>query len=260
MGGAERNARKRKQEAAAAAKAVAAASRKRDRTNLIAGIVVVVVIAVGIIGSVLLFGGQDSDVTSKAIPKVEVNATYPVKREGDVIVAGKDTAKATIDLYADFLCPGCRAFEERDGSKIQDKLNAGELKVRYHMVPLLVNQSTPAGYSLEAANAALAITDAAPAKFPDFFASLYAKQPREKGPGYTNDQLIQLGRDLGVQGEDFANAIRNGAHKKAIEDAYAVTQKDPVFGPQGFPGTPSIVSGGKPVEHDQPTWLDDLLK
>lgn len=262
MGGAERNARKRKQDAAAAAKAMAAARGKSDRVKLWVGIGVVVVIAAAVFGGIYFTRQADNATTSTAIPAVKVNPTYPVSRDNAVIVAGKESAKATVDLYADFLCPGCGGFEESFGKQIQDKLNAGELKVRYHMLPMLVKLSNPEGYSLESANAALALAQFAPEKFPDFFASLYAKQPKEKGPGYTKDQLIQLGKDLGVNNEEWANAVRNGTYNQPLEDAFKGIDNDPGFKDAGgFQGTPAVVSGGKVVDYrTSTTWLDDVIK
>ncbi|MCK2237395.1 MULTISPECIES: thioredoxin domain-containing protein [unclassified Crossiella] len=261
MGGAERNARKRKQDAAAAAKAMASA-RKSDRTKMWVGVGVVVVIAAAIFGGIYFTAQTDSSVTSGAIPKVQVNPTYPVTRDNAIVVAGKDTAKTTVDLYADFLCPGCGGFEKQYGTQIQDKLNSGELKVRYHMLPMLVKLSKPEGYSLDSANAALAVAKAAPEKFPDFFASLYGKQPKENGAGYTKDQLIQLARDLGVPGEDFANDIRNGTNNQALQDSFANVDNDPGFKDAGgFTGTPAVVADGKKVDlQNTPTWFEDLFK
>lgn len=262
VGGAERNGRKRKQDAAAAAKAMAAARGKADRTKMWVGVAAVVVIAAAVFGGIYFTAKTDSATTSTAIPAVKVNPTYPVKRDNAVIVAGKDSAKATVDLYADFLCPGCGGFEENFGKQIQDKLNAGELKVRYHMLPMLVKLSKPEGYSLDSANAAMAVAEADPSKFPDFFASLYAKQPKENGAGYTKDQLIQLGKDVGVTGENFANDIRNGTFNKPLQDAFANVDNDPGFKEAGgFNGTPAVVSGNKVVDYRQSaTWLDDLIK
>ena len=81
-------------------------------------------------------------------------------RQGVVVDVGKPGAKATIDIYADFLCPICGEFQKQYGTQIEQQINAGTLQVNYHMVPLLNSRSNPPGYSLDSANAALAAANA----------------------------------------------------------------------------------------------------
>jgi protein-disulfide isomerase len=234
-------------------------SGSADRTKVITAIAVVLVLAAAVIGGVLW---QRSRSAPPALTQAPVSAAYPVALDGEVVVAGKDSAKVTVDVYEDFLCPACGSFEERDGDKIEQALTAGTLGVRYHILNMLDDKSNPPGYSLDAGSAALCAADAG--IFPGYHASLFANQPREGGRGHTTDQLIQLGHDLGA-GDSFDSCVRSGAHKTAVSAQLQAALADPSLrrpGPDGgqYFGTPTVVLAGSVVDLSKSTWLDDALR
>ena len=229
--------------------------------------VIVAVLAVVVIGAVAFQSRvQVVDVQSSGIPVAGSGVSgVPVvldEQNGTVLV-GEDTAKATLDVYEDFLCPACAQFEKIWASKIDEQVEAGTLRVRYHLVNLLDAQSTPAGYSTQAANAALALARAKPAKFPDFHTTLFSTQPREGGPGYTVDQLVQLGRSLGA-GDDFEKSVRDKEFDQIVKANYDKARVDPALqvtqDGQTFFGTPTIASDGRLVSVNDPNWLADLVR
>jgi protein-disulfide isomerase len=265
VGGAERTARKKRQaqQEAAAQRAVAAARKaKSDRNKVIITIAVVVVIAAAVITGVLITNSQKNESEGANIAAKTVSADYPVTRDGAVVVTGKDTAKVTLDLYEDFLCPICRQFEETYGPQIDQKVNEGTIKVRYHLLNLLNERSDPAGYSLDSANAALCAADGG--KFPGFYASLYGAQPEEGARGYDKNQLTKLGQDLGVTSPDFAACVANGTYDQAVDQAYQAAAKDPNLqqdfgnGQRGF-GTPTVAVDGKAIDTADQNWLNNLV-
>ncbi|TWP47956.1 protein-disulfide isomerase [Lentzea tibetensis] len=251
MGGAERSARKKKQ----AARAVSQARGGNDRTKIIVGVVVVVVLAVAVIGGVL-WSRSTSDL---AAPKPDNVTSAPSARDGAVVVVGKDTAKVTVDMYEDFLCPACGAFEKEYGEQIRKELDAGNLKVRYHMLPMLNRASNPEGYSQESANAALCAADAG--KFPSYFEGLFAAQPREGTAGHDKTKLVKLGKDLGITDAAFEPCVQNGTYNQILDDEMARVGKEPSLQRDGaFRGTPTVVANGQPVDWQNSSWLSDLLK
>jgi protein-disulfide isomerase len=187
---------------------------------------------------------------------------YPVQRDGAVAVVGRDSAPVTLDVYADFLCPFCARFEKTYGTAIEEKVHAGELRVRYHMVPLLNNQSDPPGYSMDAANAGLCAADGG--RFPAYLTTLYVRQPAEGARGYDNAQLIRLGNDLGITSPDFAACVDGGRYDQEIEANYqrikGLTYLQTEFpdGRKGF-ATPTVAVGEQKIETDDPHWLNNLL-
>ena len=262
MGGAERNARKRKQQSTAVSKAAAASGGKNWTT--IAAVVAVIVLAVAVIGGIVWTNSGSGKTAGEAIPAVDDpgKLAYPGTRENVTVVQGSEDAKATIDIYEDFLCPICGRFEKQYGDKIDQKVQAGKLRVRYHMVPLLVEASNPPGYSLDAANAALCAADAG--KFERYHDSLFAAQPAEGSSGYSNSQLIQLGRKIGIQGDTFAQCVKSNKYEKELKAALDQILNNPdlkqtIQGKKSF-GTPTVVADGKILNVFQnPNWLSNLL-
>jgi protein-disulfide isomerase len=271
MGGAQRGNRKRKQVTNQGARAVAAArGTNTDRNRIIIGVVVVVVLAAAVVGGVLYQQSRASAAANASIPALTVAGSdkYPVQvdKASATVLVGKPTAKITIDTYEDFLCPFCGQFEHANFSAMESQLEAGTIKVRYHIINLLDTHSVPSGYSLMSANAALAVATVAPGKFMDFHYSLYQDQPAENGPGWTQTQLVSLANRLGVSGIGFTNLVNNKTYDSQIQNAlnadvnnHALWQQNP--NASGF-GTPTVVANGvvQNVSDYTTNWLNALLK
>ncbi|MEU5690204.1 DsbA family protein [Actinosynnema sp. NPDC020468] len=251
MGGAERNARKKKQEQLAAAKAVTSARGGSDRNKVLIGIAAVVVLALVVVGGVIWSKSGSDEALSP--PSGITSISVPIKRDNAVVVVGKDDAKATIDVYEDFICPACGSFEAAYKEQIKKEIEGGSLRVRYHPLPFLVKFSDPPGYSANAANAALCATDEG--KFWEYHETLFAKQPKENSAGYTKDELVKLGTDLGITGETFKTCVQSGTY-----DSAAQSEMDAVRGKDFFQGTPAVVSGTQTLTWNDPDWLTNLVK
>jgi protein-disulfide isomerase len=277
VGGAQRNNRNRKQKqrqsssSAAAARAVTAArGGNRDITKLIAGVVVVVVIAAAVVGGLLYEQHKTKAAQATVIPARTVAGAqqYPVAidKANATVLAGKPTAKITVDAYEDFECPICKDFETQYFTQVEKQLQAGTVQVRYHMINLLDSSSVPAGYSSMSANTALAVASVAPSKFMDFHYSLYQKQPTENGPGWTQAQLTSVANRLGVTGAQFDSIVNNKTYYKQIQKNLDTAGADQALfqvgsdGSKGF-GTPTIVANGQVVNWQSDTsWLSNLVK
>lgn len=264
MGGAERNARKRKQQQTASRSvAQARGVAGGDKKKVVAITVAVVVLAALVIGGVL-WTTSSKDSTEGKVIGAESSATVAPdvvqKRDGAVVVVGKPEAKKTVDIYADFLCPICKQFEEKFNGQIFEQVNNGTLQVRYHMLPMLNQRSDPPGYSLDSANASLAAADAG--KFLAFHDALFKDQPEEGGRGFDKAQLIKLGQDVGITDPAFAMAVNGGAYEQQIQDAYKKISTDPALqqdfgnGP-GF-GTPTVSANGQVVKLEA-DWVQKVV-
>lgn len=252
--------RKKAQAAVASARGV-----RRARASTIIGVVVVLVLAAAVVGGVVYQKHRNAEAAVQIIPVAHVNGTYPTTMDqaNATVLVGKDSAKVTIDAYEDFLCPVCGQFERAYFPELEKQLAAGTVKVRYHLVNLLDDSSNPPGYSMMAANTALAVAAVAPEKFLDFHYSLYQKQPEENGPGWTQDQLTSLANRLGVAGEKFDNLVSGKAFDAQIQKNLTTAENDKSLWQttqqgSGF-GTPTIVVNGKVVNWSQPGWLDNAV-
>jgi protein-disulfide isomerase len=235
-----------------------------DRTKVIVGVVVLAVLAIAVIGGVLYQRSQTSQQAQAVIPPVTVSTNYPVQvQDPGVVVVGKDTAKVTLDVYEDFLCPACGGFEAKYGKQVENVLSDGSLRVRYHMINLLDDRSSPPGYSLRSANATLCSVSSG--KFTSYHDSLFGKQPKEGNAGYTDDQLIRLGNALGVTSGTFDSCVRSGQYEAQIRSGYTKSTTDPtlqrdVGGGQKSFVTPTVVAAGTIVNAGDPNWLTQLLQ
>jgi protein-disulfide isomerase len=132
------------------------------------------------------------------------------------------------------------------------------------MINLLDGRSSPPGYSLMAANMALAVATVAPEKLIDFHYSLYQKQPQEEGVGWTQAQLSNLANRLGVSGAEFDNLVNDKTDDKQIQTNLTTAENNQALwetnsdGSKGF-GTPTIVVNGAPVNWQDSTWLTELV-
>jgi protein-disulfide isomerase len=269
MGTTRRTARKRTRQRSAARAVSRARAGRRDRTWIVAAVVIVVVIATAVVGGVLYHQHQSNQAAQTIIPALTVpgSNSYPstVDKTDATVLVGQAAAKVTIDAYEDFLCPICGQFEASNVSTIERQLDAGTIKVRYHMINLLDNSSNPPGYSLMAANTALAVATVAPATFLDYHYSLYQKQPQEHGTGWTQAQLTDLAHRLGVSGPRFDSLIANKTYDHQIQTNLTNATHDQALwqtntdGSQGF-GTPTIVADNTPINWQaNATWLTQLV-
>lgn len=222
---------------------------------------VVLLIAGAVIGGVLYNNAQKNETAGQVIEPASVSASYPVRRDGVVVVAGKDDAKVTIDIYEDFLCPFCREFEAGNAAAIESKLADGTLRARYHVVTILNELSDPPGYSLDAANAAVCAADAG--GFPAFYASLFRAQPEEGARGYDKAQLTRLGTDLRITSPDFSACVESGRFNADLQSATGQAGQTPHLlkdrgdGNKSF-GTPTVATGERLIDITDPNWLTNL--
>ncbi|HEX3786001.1 MAG TPA: thioredoxin domain-containing protein [Pseudonocardiaceae bacterium] len=270
VGGAQRKNRRIKQDQTAKAAAAVAAARgvRKDSTKIIIGVIVVVLVAAGVVGGVLYSQHQKNVSAETIIPAKTVpgSSSYPqvLDKANATVLVGKPTAKVTLDAYEDFECPICDEFEASNFTDIEKQLEAGTIQVRYHMLNLLDNSSSPPGYSSLAANTALAVATVAPEKFMDIHYSLYQKQPEEGKAGWTQAQLTSLANRLGVSGATFNNLINNGTYKAQINKNMLAANSDQSLyqtdsdGTKGF-GTPTIVYNGQPVNYQTTGWLETII-
>ena len=236
-----------------------------DNRKILVAVIATVVVAAAIIGGVIWTISDRNKTEGQVIqPGTTTSALagdVTQKRDGVVVTVGKAGAKASIDVYADFLCPICGQFEKAYKTQIEQAINDGKLQVRYHMVPLLNDRSSPPGYSLDSAHAALAAADAS--KFLPFHDALFANQPEEGKRGYDKGQLIDLGKNIGITDPKFAETVNAGTYDQQINAAFQQIENDPKLaqdfggGRSGF-GTPTVTSNGQIVSWQDPQWLSKV--
>ncbi|MFE9095123.1 DsbA family protein [Streptomyces sp. NPDC007264] len=218
------------------------AADKRRRA-LIVGASVVCVLALATVVGVLAAnagkGGKESDSAGPAVAP-----SGAVGKDGLAIPVGRDSAKSTLTVWEDFRCPACQVFEATYRPTIHQLVDAGKLKVEYHLVTLIDGNMGGSG-SRRAANAAACAQDAG--KFVSYHDTLYRNQPKETQDAFgSDDRLIALaGKVPGLDTPAFQKCVQDGKHNSWVVKSNAAFQSG------GFPGTPTVLLGGKNIYTDR---------
>ena len=103
-----------------------------------------------------------------------------------------DSNVITIDLYVDYFCKICGAFEEANGEQIATLVESGAATLEIHPLAVLDRVSQGTKYSTRSANAAACVANFSPDAYYAFHTALFDNQPEENTPGLTDKQLADL--------------------------------------------------------------------
>jgi protein-disulfide isomerase len=228
----KRAAARRRIEEKRAAEVAARARAQRRRRTVLGGTAAAIAVLAALVVVVLVQTQRTSTSAQAAVPGHTV--------DGTIIAVGSADAPVTVDLYEDFQCPNCRAFEDAGGKTLAQLVSDGTVQARYHGMAFL-DTSANHDYSTRALNAAAVVVDSAgPEGFQTFHDLLYAHQPAEGGSGLTDEQLVayavQSGADAGAAA---AAGIEQRTYGDWVKQATDRASKD------GVTGTPTVVVDGK---------------
>ncbi|ASU83489.1 thioredoxin [Nocardiopsis gilva YIM 90087] len=181
---------------------------KRNRILGVVGAALVVVLVVVGGGYWYLTSSNTGDKLTADLPP------QTLQQDGSVVLA-KDGAKApVVEVYADFQCPACKQFETAAGSTLQQLAADGQAIVHYRPVSIFAQQQAPiSSNSLRAAAAARAAADYG--KYVEYNDVLFENQPAEGSPGYSVEDLISWGEEVGI--DDAAFGKRVEAENKIVD-------------------------------------------
>jgi protein-disulfide isomerase len=207
--------------------------KERQRNLLVVGAVVV---AVAIIAVVMVVVSSNKDKTGEAVSSSgtpsNLSGTYNV-------VIGQSSAPTTIKLYEDLQCPICRQFEAVTGKQTQAAIDAGKVKVDYHMVAFLDRSSTT-NYSSRSLNAAMAVlSTAGPDAFMRFRTLAFDNQPAEGSAGEPDSTLVDWAVQAGATEAKVKPLIDGNVYHQWVVNATDQMSKD------GVNGTPTVFIDGK---------------
>jgi protein-disulfide isomerase len=210
----------------------AEARRQRRREQLfrfgLLGVVALVVLVVGI----LIFANRPGEVASARLP---AGVTEP----GGGVVIGDESAPVTIDLWIDFQCPFCRAFEQESGSTLQQLSADGEAVLVYHPLSFLGEESQRAANALGCA--------ADQGRAGEYLTVLFENQPEEGTGGFTSDDLVALGTAAGITDPEFKGCVEDGTYAEWVANVAASQSEAEIV------ATPTVFVDGEMVEDDQLT-------
>lgn len=204
---------------------------------VIAVVVVLAVVVAIVIGNNSKQGGSTGSSTQSA-PLGVVGGT------GGGILVNSTPPKSnvpTLDVYADFQCPICGKFEKAFGPTMAAMAKAGEVKYVVHMMSFL-DLNLKNDSSVRATNAAGCAADAG--KFPEYMSAVFAAQPAQEGAGYTDAQLTEFAKTVGITGPaltTWQKCTSSGQHNQYVADVETASGK------AGVTGTPTVKLNGKVI-------------
>ncbi|WP_053227097.1 DsbA family protein [Solirubrobacter soli] len=177
----------------------------------------------------------------RTITETPVRVPAGATPEGDGVALGQGPVR--IDAYIDFMCPFCRQFEERSGAFLDQLLDSGAVTLVYHPLGFLDRLSTTR-YSSRASAASACASDFD--VFKPYKDALFANQPPEGGPGLSAEELVELGRVVGLRDQRFERCVLEETHLPWTDFVSQVAAE------RGISGTPSVFVGGVPVPANGP--------
>lgn len=240
----------RREKAAAARNQAQAGEKRRERTVRIVGAITVLVVVVGIVVGAVLVKQSEQAANEVVVTEPDANAPLPagVLGASDTHSFGVPFGTASADapvleVWEDFQCPACGALEEVNGAGIADLAEAGTIQLIWRptafLDPNLGNDSS---------NRAIAAWGCAidAGKTREFHEVVFANQPAEEGTGYTNEQLLSWGSEVGLTGPEldtFTQCVTDGTYR-----AWAANSTQ-AFYDNGIQGTPFVVLNGSVLEN-----------
>lgn len=161
------------------------------------------------------------------------------------------TKPVVVEIYEDFQCPACRAFEKSSGPQLFSMVKTGTVTVVMKPWSFLDPRASLNEYSHRSTNVALLVLEkAGAAKYLEFHDYLFANQPAEHTAGPSDKELIAAAKGIGVVIDEAAvknrkffpwiDAAREAGDKRGVTGTPAIfVAGEQVLGPKDANGTPS---------------------
>jgi protein-disulfide isomerase len=224
---------------------------KKNKTIQIIGGLFVLILVVGLIGAGVYVRGQSQgqSITPELITEYNSSAQLPKgvsAQEGYGIPVGKqDPNSPRAELYEDFQCPACGFLEKANGKNIIESAVKGDINLTLHPM-IFLDRNYPES-QLSSLRATMAFGCAADAgKTAEFHSGVFELQPAKEGDGFSNQQLLDLGKKVGIQGSDyttFETCLTTEKYKGWAQNSQLHAQD------RGVQGTPSFYLNGTQIEN-----------
>lgn len=172
-----------------------------------------------------VFTGLDEVVESPALSNIAERSAYQ---------PGPGAPEVTVEIYADYMCPACGAFEADFGEMLEERLAAGDIALGVHPISFLDRLSGGTAYSTRAANLFACTVDQQPGAAFSLHRELLdsSVQPEEGTTGLDNERLLSIAEGVGV---DVDQAFTECVEQQQFSDFVTQTTNDVLNG-QGVLG------------------------
>ena len=162
-------------------------------------------------------------------------------------VRDEESDVIAIDVYVDYFCKVCGAFEKANGDQIAAWVESGVATVEIHPLAILDRVSQGTKYSTRAANAAACVANYSPDAYYAFHTALFDNRPEENTPGLTDEKLIELAtKAKATRISSISDCITDQKFRVWVADAKerALTGPIPNADVDAVSGTPTIIVNG----------------
>jgi protein-disulfide isomerase len=163
----------------------------------------------------------------------------PQHASGGATGVSTGSGNVPVDVYLDFMCPHCRAFDEEANATLRQLVADKKITLVYHPVAFLDAASTTK-YSTRASASFGCAADGNKAF--EYATALFARQPAEGGPGLSDDELIQVGGTVGLLNPSFARCVRGGTYTSWTAHVTDSASE------RGVTGTPTVYVNGRKTD------------
>ncbi len=234
--------------------------RKKDRRRRVflqGGLALVVIVIVAIVALVVTNGIRPPSrgPLNMASDGIKIGSGFkaistPALRPGEDPTPSKTNAKdvIAIQIYLDYQCPICGAFEKTNASQISTWVKTGAATLEIHPISILDRVSLGTKYSTRSANAAACVANFSPNNFFDLSALLYAHQPAENTNGLSDGQIISLVKKVKpAKLGSIESCISNQTFKSWVNAATTRATTGPITGTNvdKVSGTPTVIINGQ---------------
>ena len=159
--------------------------------------------------------------------------------DGSLTMARPGVTGPVVDVYEDFACPHCGAFDRLHDPMLKDLAVTGRAMVVFRPVVIFSKGNEPAhSNSVRAAAALRCVPDGA--RWLSYQDALYAHQPSSlSNEGYATADLISYAAPFGLTGDGFTTCVTS---QRYAEQVQKVSQG---YLAAGLQGTPSVRVNGR---------------
>ncbi len=221
----------------------AARRRQRNRVLIVVGSALGAIVIAAII-IVVIRPGHGSGTAGSPVQSAFYNGPFaPVTKNADhsVTVSQPPAKTPVLDIYEDFQCPVCDAFERAQGAVVQKLAFEGKVRVIYHPFTIFLGEQPAQDNSVRAWAAAQCV----PARqWMQYHNLLYSNQPGERTRGgFPISLLLALGRKAGLASPSFTRCV-SSQHYAPL----AVPFSEKIIR-SGINSTPTVKLNGTPVSN-----------
>jgi protein-disulfide isomerase len=187
----------------------AARRRQRNRVLLVVGSALGAIV-IALIVILVVRPGQGTGTSAGPVQSAYYNGPFaPVTKNPDHSVTNAQPGVKTpvLDIYEDFQCPVCDAFEKANGAVVQKLAFQGKVRVIYHPFTIFLGEQPAQDNSVRAWAAAQCV----PARqWMEYHNLLYSNQPDERAQGgFPISLLLALGQKIGLTSPSFTGCVKS---------------------------------------------------